>query len=145
MNKYERYYNECLENIEDSLGSGETFANTLNLTCKQLLGDKFVGIFPSDKIPKLKGKTYCIANTDPSNKPGTHWVALAGGRGKTYVYDSFGRKTYAVLPGGSQLGGKIIESENDAEQKKSENNCGQRCIAFLLVFDKYGWTGAKHI
>ena len=35
------------------------------------------GVFPSDKL--LIVKTYpsaMIANTDPHNQPGTHWIAM---------------------------------------------------------------------
>ena len=38
----------------------------------------FRGVFPSDKLPQTIEKYPCgsVANTDPSNKPGTHWVAF---------------------------------------------------------------------
>ena len=35
------------------------------------------GVFPSDKLPIIK--TYpaaLIANTDPHDQPGTHWIAM---------------------------------------------------------------------
>jgi hypothetical protein len=38
----------------------------------------FCGVFPSDKLPQTIEKYPCgfVANTDPSSKPGTHWVAF---------------------------------------------------------------------
>ena len=36
----------------------------------------FCGVFPCDKLPQTIDKYPCgfVANTDPSNKPGTHWI-----------------------------------------------------------------------
>ena len=38
----------------------------------------FFGVFPSDKLPRTLEKYPCgfVANTDPSGKPGTHWVSF---------------------------------------------------------------------
>ena len=38
----------------------------------------FCGVFPSDKLPQTIEKYPCgiVANTDPSDKPGEHWIAL---------------------------------------------------------------------
>lgn len=37
----------------------------------------FTGVFPIDKIPKyVKKPTMLVINTDSSNKPGQHWLAL---------------------------------------------------------------------
>ena len=39
---------------------------------------KFCGVFPSDKLPQTIDKYPCgfVANTDPSTKPGTHWMSI---------------------------------------------------------------------
>ena len=39
---------------------------------------KFCGVFPSDKLPQTIDKYPCgfVANTDPSTKPGTHWISI---------------------------------------------------------------------
>ena len=38
----------------------------------------FCGVFPSDKLPQTIDKYPCgfVANTDPSSKPGTHWISI---------------------------------------------------------------------
>ena len=40
---------------------------------------KFCGVFPSDKLPQTIDKYPCgiVANTDPSTKPGKHWIPMA--------------------------------------------------------------------
>ena len=39
---------------------------------------KFCGVFPSDKLPQTIDKYPCrfVANTDPSTKPGMHWISI---------------------------------------------------------------------
>ena len=38
----------------------------------------FCGVFPSDKLPQTIEKYPCgiVANTDPNDKPGEHWIAM---------------------------------------------------------------------
>ena len=45
--------------------------------CDPVLPPLIRGVFPSEKLPVIN--TYpatLIANTDPHNKPGTHWAAM---------------------------------------------------------------------
>ena len=58
----------------------------------------FVGVFPADAIRirqcvgAWKFPIFFIANTDPSTKPGEHWVAFVIHCPQTIeVFDSFGR------------------------------------------------------
>ncbi|KAL3099239.1 hypothetical protein niasHT_030379 [Heterodera trifolii] len=54
----------------------------------------YLGCFPCDKIPNKINKypSTLVANNDPSNKEGTHWVAMFIVDDKTvYYFDSFGR------------------------------------------------------
>ena len=44
--------------------------------------------------------------------------------------------------------GLIKETENDPEQDlngKVEENCGQRSLAAMCVYNQYGWDELKHI
>ena len=45
---------------------------------------------------------------------------------------------FMLCPTLSQTFASIAFYEFDAEQKKEENNCGQRCLAWLYVCDKQG-------
>lgn len=58
-----------------------------------------------------KDKTYMIVN-ESCELPGTHWVAYYKGA----RYDPLGK-----------------DRSKSAEQKDSETNCGQRCLAYLLM------------
>ena len=141
----EQIYNNILTHkIIPLVGHGKTTDNfELRKVGKQLFHDKFVGVFSSDSIPKLKKNTYCIANLDPKDKPGSHWVSMVKlNNGRIGIYDSFGRKSKTILPNFKRL---LKDTDLDAEQRIEETNCGQRCCAWLYVYDKYGWGMAKHI
>lgn len=134
-------YEEILKNIVyKKVGNKTTFMDKLNTYCKKLFGIKYRGTYPSDKIPKLNDLSkYCILNLDKSDEPGSHWVALAKHGKDAYFYDSFGRTYNAIIPNLEFSGnGRIINTDDDAEQEVKETDCGARCIAWLLVFDKYG-------
>lgn len=71
---------------------------------------------------------------------GSHWVSLVKVKGKRehIIYDSFGRPHTRIIPTLKTLGGKLINTDKDSEQRKSENNCGQRSLGFLIFYDTYG-------
>lgn len=117
---------------------------------KKLFGVKFKGVFPSDRIPKLNDLSpYAILNLDTSEEPGSHWVAIAKhpNKDKTLLYDSFARKGSKIIKSLEYSGnGRIIDSDlKDKEQKIEETNCGGRCLAYLVVVEKYGWDAAALI
>ncbi len=143
--KYESIYNKILIQITKNHGKGETYGNFLKKVGQQMFGNKFVGVYPSNRIPKLKSKSYCIVNLDKSHHKGSHWVGMIKDKSVVYVYDSFGRKTYKILPNLKKQFNNIQDTEYDAEQKESEHNCGQRCLAFIYIYDNFGWKAAKFI
>ena len=69
------------------------------------------------------------------HSPGEHWVAVHKGKTKTLFYDSFGRDPEELFPNISK---KITSTEQDAEQRVEQTDCGQRCLAFLLICSIYG-------
>jgi hypothetical protein len=134
-------YNKILKDIVKPIsGNKTTYLSELLAIGKKLFGVKFKGVFPSDKIPKLNDLSpYAILNLDRSTESGSHWVAIAKHGDNTYLYDSFGRKHTQIIPNLYYSGnGKIIDTDNDAEQKVYEIDCGARSIGWLLFFDKWG-------
>lgn len=57
---------------------------------------------------------HCIYNTD-HGPPGTHWFAVYDG----YVYDPLGD-----------------DQSRTPEQPREDEDCGQRCVAYLLMCKK---------
>jgi hypothetical protein len=100
------------------MGGDTTTESQLNHVGKALFGKKFGGVFASNEKPRGR---YAIVNTKSRGTGGEHWLALTPG----LVYDSFGRQKYG-------------DNSGDAEQAMKETNCGQRCLAFLLVYDELG-------
>ena len=155
MNKKEMIhrYNELIYNkvlndiIKPISGDKTTYLNEILGIGKKMLGVKFKGVYPSDKIPKLNDLSpYAILNLDNSKESGSHWVAIAKHGDNTYLYDSFGRDGVKIIPSLYYSGnGKIINTDNDAEQKIIEMDCGARSLAWLVFFDKWGAECAKLI
>ena len=146
----EKLYNQKLKEIEKyHTGDKTTYLGELNGVGKKLLGVKFKGVFPSDKIPKLNDLSpYCILNLDTSKEPGSHWIALAKNHkaDHTMVYDSFGRHNHAIIPKLRYSGnGRVIDADRDIEQKVLQTNCGARSLAFLCIYDKWGEDVARLI
>ena len=116
-------YNALLDHFERRLGRGVTVGNDLDTVGREAFGDyDWGGVYAKDGDWRGK-KGYKIVNLDSKGQVGSHWVAIAGGM----LYDSFGRK--------SILGETSLQDvERDAEQLKIEDNCGQRCLAWLGVY-----------
>ena len=122
-------YEFTLNQIQKDLGSGITSDEQLEDYCTFL--PKFRGIHAWDKTPKLKNLECCIINLDTSDQPGSHWVALYKYKTKTYMFDSFDRKISSF---------RKIEIDSAVRQKPKEEDCGQRCIAFLALVETIGLT-----
>ena len=146
----EKKYRRYLKYVEKKIGhSNTTYSSELEKICLEEFGSKFRGIFPSDQIPVLTDKRpYCIVNLDNSKQQGSHWVGVAKipHRKEVMFYDSFGRNSKQILPSLKRSNnGEIKDTEDDIEQAMLEDNCGNRSIGFLLVFDRDSWEYAKWI
>jgi hypothetical protein len=146
----EQLYKNKLREIEKMMKKKDiTYLEELDIIGRRLFRTKFRGVYPSDKIPPLNNLTpYAILNLDKSGEPGSHWVAIARSKHQdaSYFYDSFGRRNTKLMPNLRISGnGRIKDTELDKEQKIRETNCGQRCLAFLAIFNEYGEDVAKLI
>jgi len=132
-----RSYNRFLKHFRKLLGVKLTYTGALFKLGKQLFGTKFKAVIPSDRIPILDNhQSYCIVNVDKTGMSGTHWLAMAFRDGYIYVYDSYGRPTRKLIPNSFQK--NMIDTDYDAEQTRNQDDCGQRCLAWLSVFDTLG-------
>lgn len=125
-------YEHVLKKLKKIIGNDTTTDSQLEKIGKKLIGNGFGGVFPRDKMT-FKYGPFIIVNTDTSDLPGEHWVALVKDNGKIYGYDSFGRKLTSL-----GFSYSIKDSELDAEQKIHQTNCGQRCLAWLYVYKRFG-------
>lgn len=97
----------------------------------------FKGVFPLDKIPSIiKDKpALIVVNTDKSNQPGTHWVALyLSSKGGGEYFDSYGRKPIQkeILNFFRRNNIKSIIYNKTLLQDYFSIVCGQYCCVYLL-------------
>jgi hypothetical protein len=127
----EREYERWLKLTNRLVGTGVTSASLLKDIGTKLFGRSFLGVFPSDQIPRVNKGECAIANVDKSGDPGSHWVALT----KNHIYDSYGRDHDTLMPDANI---DQEDTERDAEQDIRQNNCGSRCMAFLICHQLHG-------
>jgi len=99
------------------LNNDSTTNNTeLHTLGVQLFGKKWMGVFASDTFPdKVTG--YSIVNLSTMASGGSHWISATR---DGHFYDSLEKNG----------------SLNDVEQAKFEKNCGQRAMAYLMLYDE---------
>ena len=135
--KIENINKIIIKDIENKMkNNGTTFSSDLNNMGNSLFKKCWKGVMPKDMFRGLDNNEYAILNVDTSSQPGSHWIAIAKKNDKYYAYDSFGRPFDILMK--IKGYGKIKTDTKDAEQKISEKNCGQRCLAWLLIFKYYG-------
>ena len=147
----EALFRKFKRKIITKVGRDETSDTQLRGIGNELLGRRFIGVYPQDKIPL--GRTgLIIANTDTSNGPGVHWVAMVLTPKTIYVFDSFARATKQLMKILSKNAKhkqiKIVDSDrSDAEQRdeSSLSVCGQLCLAWLCVVKQVGVRSALRI
>lgn len=134
------------------LGNGVTTDKQLNAVGRKIFKSKWMGVFSSDvsaktiNIGRTRGAKYFIINVDGSSEPGSHWLAVAYDGHKFHIYDSFGRRSNKLIPSFIKtIGYDYIDSNDVADQKTSETNCGARCAAWLVYAAKYGTQSAGNI
>jgi len=128
-----RAYNGYVQDITSIVGHDKvTYNTTLGRIGRVLFGRLFLGVVARDELPASTDKKYLICNLDNRDMPGSHWIAIAD----NIIYDSFGR----------DLGfDGYVQTEDDAEQHVREDNCGQRCLAWLCVYHSFGPIAAMQI
>lgn len=101
----------------------------------------FKGVFSLDRIPNvIKNKpALLVVNTDKSNKPGSHWIAIyLSLKGKAEYFDSYGIKPMHdefIKFFKKQKLAKIIYNKIQLQNYFS-TVCGQYCCVFLLQRSK---------
>jgi hypothetical protein len=92
---------------------------------------------------------YSIVNTD--NNEGVHWVGVYQEHNNVFVFDTFGRSIIKLMPEfhkRARTNGYIIfkaNSKYDREQEEVQNDCGLRCLAWLILTQSKGINNTKKI
>ena len=148
---FENVYRENLSTIERLVGhKNVTYLDELLYWGKILFNTErsrpFKGVFAKDQKwyspSEDEGKWYAIVNLDSSGQGGSHWIGIAYEKHTGLMfYDSFGRNSRRIFPSQYQF----LNTDPDAEQHMKEENCGQRCLAWLKLYHDYGPEAALGI
>ena len=92
-----------------------------NALCLNPITNKyFDGVYSSDTLKEIKEKpNLIICNTDPSNKPGEHWVLFFFSENSVDFFDSLGRD---IKYNGSVFLNFIANFANNYKQCDKERN-----------------------
>ena len=146
----EQMFRKYKKQFIKKMGSGSTTDAQLDEQGKRLFGKQYIGAYPQDQAPLGRTGRYAIVNTDVTNGPGVHWVAMYLTPKTVYAFDSFARPSASLLKTltknakGKKI--KIIDSDkSDQEQFGSTSICGQLCLAWLCTVQKLGVRAAIKI
>ena len=101
------------------------------------LGLHFLGVFPADKAPTTTDKTpfAYVVNTDPSDQPGSHWVAVykASPKSTLEFFDSFGQPLSAYPTLTHLIPAAGYEFNTCSYQSLSSRVCGFYSLAYIYL------------
>ena len=86
-----------------------------------------------DEKPRL-----FVVNTDPSSRPGEHWLAIFTDAGGKCFFDSYGRDVSSFPDIHRKLGGGKVVSNKVPVQGSTTNVCGDYCTYVCLQLAR-GW------
>ena len=118
-------------------------SNQISALCNSdpMIHQYFAGVYGANELPKTLNKIpfLAIVNTDPSNLPGSHWVAIfvysKDGRIIGEFFDSFGKKPEVYDRSFKHFFDRncsFVSWNRSHLQKFGSNVCGQYCIYFAF-------------
>ena len=144
-----KYFNELKVKIVKEWGNKSLYDTEITDIGRQLMGKKYTGTFPIDKVPLFGSDKYIIANVDRAGLPGSHWVSIYIKGDTIYVYDSFARKTKNLLKplyeSAKKSNKKIVDVNVKADQRGDSEVCGPISLSLLYIIFKYGLQAGKCI
>ena len=110
------------------------------LTSNPVTEPYFDGVFSVDTLKEIKTKPeLIICNTDPSNKPGKHWLLFFFHNNRAYYYDSLGNKLEYYGKDFTEFVKRFsifYESSKIRTQPKNSSLCGYYCLYFAYKICK---------
>ena len=123
----------------------ETTDDQLNRVGKKIFKKEWGGVYAEDdKLPLQYPYKYFIVNTDKANQEGTHWTAVYADiqHKRIYIYDTFNRQLSKLLHdvevNAHEKHFTVKKGSHKIHQKESQNDCGQRSMAWLMLVKKHG-------
>jgi hypothetical protein len=101
----------------------------------ELVKKQFLKVTSIDEIPRtIKLKHFLICNLSPSDKPGSHWVAIVRSEKDTLeIFNSLGTKSLTLYNEYFNFRTKFnIEYNEEQFQSNESSSCGYFCIYFMV-------------
>lgn len=112
--------------------SQPTTSTELEKFGKQLLGRRFHGVFPLNITPTYSSSNFAFTmNTDTSNLPGTHWIAVLVRDNVGYVFNTFGLPPPLKLKNWLNQHCHKWSCNTRIIQSYTSNLCGYFCLHFM--------------
>lgn len=94
----------------------------------------FIGVFPIDKLPiRLKKKQFFVANTDPSYKNGSHWIAFIRlNTTECEIFDSLALDIEKIFPFFNFEQKLKFTYNSTPVQSITSKLCGKFVVTFLI-------------
>ena len=107
------------------------------LTLNRITNSYFDGVYSSDTLKDVKEKPeLIICNTDPSDKPGKHWVLFFFDGDEVDFYDSLGKDVTYYGKNFVNFANKYAKSINQCQVRTQPPNsslCGQYCLYYAYL------------
>ena len=130
-----KQFNQVLMNVEDIISDGITTNVTLDKLARKILTN-FIGVYSSNTFPKYVKNNQCfIINTDPTNKPGMHWLGVYKYKSKFYIFDSFNRPIKSLSKFFKNK--NIVSANRDRDESFRQKNCGQLSLSWIILASIY--------
>jgi hypothetical protein len=106
----------------------------------------FKGVMPRDHfcdfVINADSTSYTVVfNSDPSHRPGQHWMVFVKNNTKGYYFDSYGQhpSTYPDVKEALSSSVDTVYWSSERLQSLTTNTCGDYCILFCHLIHR-GWT-----
>jgi len=121
--------------------------DTAQIFCTLKDVKSFLGIYPSDMLPRSVTKLGTVINADPHTEKRSHWLAvhLRPKSSNAYYFDSYG--IVPLVPAFQAfIKRNFITWDHNRRQLQSltSNNCGKYCCLFVLYMDR-GFTPKQFV
>ena len=95
---------------------------------------RFDGIYSIDNLPRHDGPKLLVANTDPADRPGEHWIAISvDDHGNGQYFDSFGRAPLKRCKDYMNRHYRRWTYNRMQFQSVASELCGHYCIVWCLL------------
>lgn len=107
--------------------------------------DNFKGVYALDQLVNVRPTGPIIVNTDTSNLPGTHWIAVAFRNDTAYCFDPLGYPPPLKVITWLNTNFNRWKCNLRQIQSNLSTQCGYYCLHFLYSVNEYNYIHLYNI